>query len=533
MEFTTSETVGFHPELDPSILRSDLHTPLCSSFDARRGSTASKESTASFDYGFSSETSRSSPLQSSPDHPVTPISARGIILEDYLAISAPPDYIHTMHHNAPSDNCHEYIQGKYVAGRVGNFQNSRVSVNTAPTWTEISYEDNMCGPKMPLILNSSTQRAYIPQLNTKIDPYVHPYGEDLISPWQGLLSPVTPVRMSAPSSLPFAYSQISSEGHGNESHNWSLGFCNSNKYDAKPPTDDNGPFRGTRGAGNSLQGCEAIENNNFESCRFEAYNHQISQSPTRAHIPKTSALSPHAKSEHIGELVERRVRRSITRTSTGGKGIKRAERVFRVSKNKSKAAKKKSKPAKREPKRPVTSREFLRLHNDQSILVRLEGELDPEGRILGQTPEIHICEELASDGEVCQRPFKRREHLRRHVKDVHEVNEKYACGLVMMNWQGELQSCRKEFPRNDNLRAHFRTHIHQSSDGYYFPQDKTKRAAKRGGRNMRCWWDDFCAVVKQCKGDEAERIIQGCRRACEQADDAMRELRYGKARGAN
>jgi hypothetical protein len=58
-------------------------------------------------------------------------------------------------------------------------------------------------------------------------------------------------------------------------------------------------------------------------------------------------------------------------------------------------------------------------------------------------PRLCVC-------STCQALFARPEHLRRHVHTVHEKKERLPC---------KVASCAKPFPRADNLRAHYWTHV--------------------------------------------------------------------------
>lgn len=55
----------------------------------------------------------------------------------------------------------------------------------------------------------------------------------------------------------------------------------------------------------------------------------------------------------------------------------------------------------------------------------------------------HVCPVIE-----CQRPFKRLEHLKRHMR-IHTLERPFTC-----NYPG----CHKTFSRSDNLSQHMKTH---------------------------------------------------------------------------
>ncbi|KAH8743098.1 hypothetical protein F5883DRAFT_358098, partial [Diaporthe sp. PMI_573] len=49
--------------------------------------------------------------------------------------------------------------------------------------------------------------------------------------------------------------------------------------------------------------------------------------------------------------------------------------------------------------------------------------------------------------EICNRRFRRQEHLKRHYRSLHTEEKPYTC-----------QECDKKFARSDNLSQHVRLH---------------------------------------------------------------------------
>ncbi|KAF2756912.1 hypothetical protein EJ05DRAFT_427182, partial [Pseudovirgaria hyperparasitica] len=60
----------------------------------------------------------------------------------------------------------------------------------------------------------------------------------------------------------------------------------------------------------------------------------------------------------------------------------------------------------------------------------------------------------------CSRTFKRIEHLRRHMR-THTLEQPFACEFPTEKLEDgvvQLERCSKQFQRNDNCVAHFKTH---------------------------------------------------------------------------
>lgn len=147
---------------------------------------------------------------------------------------------------------------------------------------------------------------------------------------------------------------------------------------------------------------------------------------------------------------ERRVKRSIFVSPTGGKTVKREQHHAGISKKKS---------------RKSRSKAINRLHDGRyEIWMDDDVEQIPgtkKWRRTGGAPDKpQICQMLNADGTPCNRPFKRQEHLHRHEK-THSGRKDFSC-----------QMCNKKFNRNDNCWEHYWTHV--------------LRPGKKNGRNDKC-----------------------------------------------
>lgn len=77
---------------------------------------------------------------------------------------------------------------------------------------------------------------------------------------------------------------------------------------------------------------------------------------------------------------------------------------------------------------------------DSTGLATASISIDTIGQLL---PRLNVC-------RTCNARFDRREHLQRHIRTVHEKKERFEC---------KVGSCKRKFPRTDNLRAHYWTHV--------------------------------------------------------------------------
>ncbi|KAL3234990.1 Uncharacterized protein RNJ44_02778 [Nakaseomyces bracarensis] len=68
-------------------------------------------------------------------------------------------------------------------------------------------------------------------------------------------------------------------------------------------------------------------------------------------------------------------------------------------------------------------------------------------KIRGRKPSLHYDDAKVFKCEMCERRFKRQEHLKRHVSSLHMGERPYSCEI-----------CLKSFSRSDNLSQHKRTH---------------------------------------------------------------------------
>lgn len=73
----------------------------------------------------------------------------------------------------------------------------------------------------------------------------------------------------------------------------------------------------------------------------------------------------------------------------------------------------------------------------------------PNGPVLGNV-SISVPDKLfRCTFPGCSKPFKRTEHLKRHMNTVHTDHKPYVC---------KFPDCQKRFSRSDNLTQHLRTH---------------------------------------------------------------------------
>ena len=71
---------------------------------------------------------------------------------------------------------------------------------------------------------------------------------------------------------------------------------------------------------------------------------------------------------------------------------------------------------------------------------RTRGRKENKEADLSDTSKIYLC-------NLCQRRFKRHEHLKRHFRSLHTFEKPYNCDI-----------CHKKFSRSDNLNQHLKIH---------------------------------------------------------------------------
>ncbi|KAF1914560.1 hypothetical protein BDU57DRAFT_519619 [Ampelomyces quisqualis] len=146
---------------------------------------------------------------------------------------------------------------------------------------------------------------------------------------------------------------------------------------------------------------------------------------------------------------ERKVRRSIWVSSTGGKSVKKEQQAGVIKSKKS-----------RKPR----SKAITRLHGDRFDLwmdddvEQIPGTKKWRRNGGGSCGKPQICE-IQVSGVPCGRKFLRQEHLHRHMK-THSGRKDFVCQL-----------CMTQFNRNDNCWEHYWTHVH--------------RPGKKNGRNKK------------------------------------------------
>ncbi|KAH6085709.1 hypothetical protein HBI67_003920 [Parastagonospora nodorum] len=145
---------------------------------------------------------------------------------------------------------------------------------------------------------------------------------------------------------------------------------------------------------------------------------------------------------------ERRIRRSIWVSSTGGKSVKKEEQSG-ISKKKSRKTRSKAIPRLRD--------EHFEIWMDDDV-EQIPGTKKWRRNGGNTSGKPQICK-IEIGGMPCGRKFQRQEHLHRHEK-THSGNKPYVCQL-----------CQTQFNRNDNCWEHYWTHVH--------------RPGKKNGRNKK------------------------------------------------
>jgi hypothetical protein len=145
---------------------------------------------------------------------------------------------------------------------------------------------------------------------------------------------------------------------------------------------------------------------------------------------------------------ERRIRRSIWVSSTGGKSVKKEEQSG-IVKKKSRKPRSKAIPRLRD--------EHFEIWMDDDV-EQIPGTKKWRRNGGNASGKPQICK-IEVGGIPCNRKFQRQEHLHRHEK-THSGRKDYVCQL-----------CQTQFNRNDNCWEHYWTHVH--------------RPGKKNGRNKK------------------------------------------------
>lgn len=90
-------------------------------------------------------------------------------------------------------------------------------------------------------------------------------------------------------------------------------------------------------------------------------------------------------------------------------------------------------------------------------------------KIRGRKPSLHYDDSEVFKCELCERRFKRQEHLKRHVSSLHMGERPYQCDI-----------CLKSFSRSDNLSQHKR--IHNNTNGGTNVQKRSSSASTNSRR---------------------------------------------------
>lgn len=102
----------------------------------------------------------------------------------------------------------------------------------------------------------------------------------------------------------------------------------------------------------------------------------------------------------------------------------------------------------------VSANALSRRSQARSNVFRVEGWSTNMCAFNATPDRKHVCQVLVGpNGDIpCPKRFQRPEHLRRHIKTVHRI------GLDKINYC-KVPGCRAPFPRSDNFRQHYLTHL--------------------------------------------------------------------------
>jgi hypothetical protein len=180
-------------------------------------------------------------------------------------------------------------------------------------------------------------------------------------------------------------------------------------------------------------------NQDTEMASFDDVDVPLSSSPHDIMVKKEDAET---------SADERRVRRSIWVSSTGGKSVKKEEQAG-IAKKKSRKSRSKAIPRLRD--------EHFEIWMDDDV-EQIPGTKKWRRNGGASSGKPQICK-IEVGGVPCGRKFRRQEHLHRHEK-THSGRKDYVCQL-----------CHTQFNRNDNCWEHYWTHV--------------RRPGKKNGRNTK------------------------------------------------
>lgn len=129
-----------------------------------------------------------------------------------------------------------------------------------------------------------------------------------------------------------------------------------------------------------------------------------------------------------------------------------------------------------EPSSPRGSKRWSsRRAQPRSNVYRLEGWSTNTCTFHTTTDRRHQCGELIGPKKdtPCPKKFQRPEHLRRHIRSVHGI------GLVKI-YRCKVPDCFARFPRSDNFRSHYLTHL---------------RVGKRKGNNRKMKFQELKGIL--------------------------------------
>jgi hypothetical protein len=209
---------------------------------------------------------------------------------------------------------------------------------------------------------------------------------------------------------------------------------------------------------------------------------------------------------------QRKVKRSIFISSTGGKTVKKEQSASGVSRTRTRKSlcKRKFTPP------PRVERDANDTDPEDSRILVVEDNLhdierDPRTNKLRRrgAPYVppQICESLKKDDTPCGRRFRRPEHLHRHQRSTHSGENIYQC-----------QMCYTWFNRVDNGWEHSWTHTRRpgKKDGRNFKTSlrhvlKYATEPKHKDKLLNKWKNelhyDYCPEVEQEEEDDEERRL--------------------------
>lgn len=184
--------------------------------------------------------------------------------------------------------------------------------------------------------------------------------------------------------------------------------------------------------------------------------------------------------------------RSICVTRTGAKGLKKERRGSSVSRRRCRSEKLRAYSTN-------LGGTKVEVKVDHDLPIDAHGKARPYER---QRKSSYACGERLPDGSICNRSFVKIEHLKRHQRSttLHTEDRPHLC---------VVDRCSKAFNRNDNLLAHYLTHVKRS----------------KNQRNDRITLEEMVALIRRSESPEhAEKTILGLKKALQKKREEEAKL---------